>query len=128
MPGDAGSTKQGVQKKIHSHSTRRKCTVFDCGSTYLVKLPNYLKQVHCMNIEERAKLLKWGKLEIRVPRHRENRTDHEVTMEKTMKQLLKRLNDMEKKIFKVLKYYKKHNASLKRKRETRKIECLTITL
>ena len=50
--------------------TRRNCPVFGCGRTNLVKLSNHLNQG--MNIEERAKWLKRGKLEICVPQHHNN--------------------------------------------------------
>ena len=65
------------------------------GSTHLVKLSNHLAQVHGMDIAERAKWLKWGKLEMCVPRHHGNGTDYEVNMEKTLQELLKRIDDID---------------------------------
>ena len=78
---------------------RKNCPVFGCGSNNLVKFSNHLAQVHGMDIEERAKWLKWGKMEICVTRHHGNGTDHELTLEKTLQELLKRMGDIETRFF-----------------------------
>ena len=83
-----------------------------------MKLSNHLAQVHGMDIEERAKWLKWGKLEMCVPRHHGNGTDHELNMEKTLQELLKRIDDIETRFFMYLRTTKKHTGSLKKKRKT----------
>ena len=75
--------------------TRRNCPVFGCGSTNLARLANHLDQVHGMDTEERKKWLKWSKIGIYVPR--QNEEPKEFSMEESVKTLLKRQEEMERK-------------------------------
>ena len=75
--------------------TRRNCPVFGCGSTNLARLANHLDQVHGMSTEERKKWLKWSKIGIYVPR--QNEEPKEFSMEESVKTLLKRQEEMERK-------------------------------
>ena len=74
--------------------TRRNCPVFGFGSTNLAMLADHLDQVHCMGIEERKKWLEWSKIGICVPRQSEE--PKEFIMEKSLENLLKRQEDMER--------------------------------
>ena len=74
---------------------RRNCPAFGCGSTNLARLANHLDQVHGMDTEGRAKWLKWSKLGICVSQQREQ--PEELNMEKSLKKLLKRQQEMETK-------------------------------
>ena len=66
---------------------RKNCPIFRCGSTDFVKLSNHLAQVNGMGIKERVEMC--------VPRHRGNSTDHDLNIEKTLQQSLKRISDIE---------------------------------
>ena len=73
--------------------TRRNYPVFGCGSTNLATLANHLDQVHGMDTEERKKWLKWSKISIYVPRQNEEPKE----LEESVKTLLKRQEEMERK-------------------------------
>ena len=57
---------------------------------------NHLDQVHGMDTEERKKWLKWSKLGICVPR--QDGEPKEVNMEESVETLLKRQEEMERKL------------------------------
>ena len=76
--------------------TRRNCPVFGCGSTNLARLANHLAQVHDMDTEERREWLKWSKIGICVPR--QNEEPKELYMEKSVEKLIKRQEEMERKL------------------------------
>ena len=71
-----------VKISVDMDRTRENCPVVGCRSNNLAKLSNHLAQVHIMNIEKRAKWLKWAKLETCVPIYCGNGTDHELNMKK----------------------------------------------
>ena len=76
--------------------TRRNCPVFGCGSTNLARLANHLDQVYGMDTKERTKWLKWSKLGICVSQQREQ--PEEFNIEKSLEKLLKRQQEMERKL------------------------------
>ena len=78
---------------------RRNCPVLGCGSTNLARLANHLHQVHHMDIEERSKWLKWGKMGMCVPYLQTQKTitgDRQTNLEETLAKLLKHQEKIEK--------------------------------
>ena len=69
--------------------------MFGCGSTNLARLANHLDQVHNMDMEERKKWLMWSKIGICVPRQSEEAKEFNV--EKSLENLLRQQEEMERK-------------------------------
>ena len=84
---------------------RRNCPVFGCGSTNLVRLANHLDQIHGMDKEERAKWLRWSKMDICIPLQDEetNADVNGLNVEKSLEKLLKRQEEMESTFYNYLR-------------------------